>query len=165
MQHCARCGAPVRVEHGRACRCLHCDFLLFFNVGAATAAIIEDPAGRLLFTVRAHDPGKGTLDLPGGFIEPDETAEEAIAREIEEELSVSVDDLRFFCTVPNRYLFSGVLYHTLDVIFLGILPENTKLRPADDVTDCFWLEKKDVHLERIGLDAARRALTKYFRTN
>ncbi|MBE7437651.1 MAG: NUDIX domain-containing protein [Spirochaetales bacterium] len=164
MQRCARCGADVRVEHGRACRCNVCDFILFFNVGAATAAIVEDESARLLFTIRAKEPAAGYLDLPGGFIEPDETAEEAIAREIKEELNVSVENLRFFCTVPNRYLFCGVIYHTLDVIFLGFLAREADLQPADDVTGFEWLKKEEIDLDRVGLDAARLALRKYLDT-
>ena len=54
--------------------CKDCDFVLYHNIAAAVALvfIFEE---KILFTVRNVNPDKGKLDLPGGFIDPGETAE------------------------------------------------------------------------------------------
>lgn len=41
--------------------------------------------GEILLVVRGHDPFRGRLALPGGFVEPGETVETAVRREVEEE--------------------------------------------------------------------------------
>jgi len=78
FRHCPRCGASALERHSeKSVSCPACGFLFFFNIAAAVAALITDPEGRLLVTKRALDPAQGTLDLPGGFVDPHETAEEA----------------------------------------------------------------------------------------
>jgi hypothetical protein len=50
--------------------------------------LIYDAAGRLLLVQRANEPGRGLWSLPGGRVEPGERPQEALAREIAEELGV-----------------------------------------------------------------------------
>jgi 8-oxo-dGTP diphosphatase len=52
--------------------------------------VITDPDGRLLLIRRAHDPEAGRWSLPGGKVEPGETAREATAREVAEETGLDV---------------------------------------------------------------------------
>jgi ADP-ribose pyrophosphatase YjhB (NUDIX family) len=62
---------------------------------ACAGAIVRDEAGRLLLIERAHDPARGRWSLPGGRVEPGETAAEAAVREVREEtgLDISVGPL------------------------------------------------------------------------
>jgi len=53
-------------------------------------AIIRDGAGRLLMILRGHEPGKGLWSIPGGRIEPGETPEQAVVREVREETGLDV---------------------------------------------------------------------------
>ena len=53
-------------------------------------AIVHDNAGRLLLIQRGHDPDAGLWSLPGGRIEPGETDEEALVREMLEETGLTV---------------------------------------------------------------------------
>ncbi len=53
-------------------------------------AIVRDEAGRLLLIQRGHDPGAGLWSLPGGRIEPGETDEQALVREMREETGLTV---------------------------------------------------------------------------
>lgn len=57
-----------------------------YNIGVG-GAVVRD--GRLLMVRRASRRGHGNWQLPGGFIEPDETIEEAVAREVLEEAGVT----------------------------------------------------------------------------
>ena len=53
-------------------------------------AIIKDETGRLLLILRAHEPGKGLWSIPGGRIEPGETDQQAVVREVLEETGLRV---------------------------------------------------------------------------
>lgn len=53
-------------------------------------AIVHDAVGRLLVIQRGHDPHRGLWSLPGGRVEPGETAEQAIVREVREETGLQV---------------------------------------------------------------------------
>jgi 8-oxo-dGTP diphosphatase len=53
-------------------------------------AIIMDESGRMLLILRGHQPGKGLWSVPGGRIEPGETDEQAVIREVAEETGLQV---------------------------------------------------------------------------
>jgi ADP-ribose pyrophosphatase YjhB (NUDIX family) len=59
-----------------------------YNIGVG-GAVVRD--GQLLLVRRASRHGRGNWQLPGGFIEPNETIEEAVVREVEEESGVSAE--------------------------------------------------------------------------
>ncbi|WNI20084.1 NUDIX hydrolase [Actinacidiphila sp. ITFR-21] len=61
---------------------------------AAADALIRDPAGRLLLVNPTYKSG---WDLPGGMAEDNEAPEDALRRELREELDLAVADLRFLC--------------------------------------------------------------------
>lgn len=59
-----------------------------YNIGVGGAVVRE---GRLLLVRRASRHGRGNWQLPGGFIEPDETIEQAVVREVFEESGVTAE--------------------------------------------------------------------------
>ena len=96
FKFCPKCGSDhFRSKEDNSLQCDACGFRFYYNAASSVAAIILDEQGRLLLTRRAIDPFKGTLDLPGGFVSVDESSEEALAREIEEELGAEVLEYRY----------------------------------------------------------------------
>ena len=68
------------------------------------AALIEDANGRILLTRRAEGGDfAGRWEFPGGKVDPGETPEQALARELEEELGIRVGDSSPLIRVPFRY--------------------------------------------------------------
>jgi ADP-ribose pyrophosphatase YjhB (NUDIX family) len=59
-----------------------------YNIGVGGAVVRQD---RLLLVRRCSRHGRGNWQLPGGFIEPDETIEQAVVREIKEETCVDAE--------------------------------------------------------------------------
>lgn len=97
------------------------------------AAILPAPDGRVLFLRRQRDPGKGMLGLPGGFIDPGESAELALTREVREETGLIVDQWSYLATFPNAYSYRGLIYDVTDVFYVcpiqnfeGILLDTTE---------------------------------------
>ena len=67
------------------------------------AAIIRDAKGRILCTQRGYGEWKDWWEFPGGKLEAGETPEEALMREIREELSTEIRVDEFLCTVDYDY--------------------------------------------------------------
>ncbi len=67
------------------------------------AAIIYDSEGRIFATQRGYGEWKDWWEFPGGKMEAGETPEEALVREIREELSAEISVDEFICTVEYDY--------------------------------------------------------------
>jgi len=161
LPFCPACG---RRQFGRRCekswQCGACGFLLYLNPGAAVAAIIKYQRD-ILFAVRAHDPQAGKLDLPGGFVDNHETAEQALQRELVEELGLQDVAAQYMASFPNTYPYAGVDYQTVDLIYVVELSERPDLQAADDVVAIRWVAIDAIPFEEIAFDSIRNALRYY----
>ena len=107
---------------------------------AVGAAIVE--GDRALVTVRAREPHRGKVDVPGGFLEVGEHPVEGLAREAREELSVDLDvDPMPVLLAPHTYGPEGnwVLAIGFRARIVGGTPE-----PADDVAEIRWVGAEEV---------------------
>src|SRR5690349_8743702 len=103
LSYCPACGQrQFQSDSPKSYRCSACRFTLYRNASAAVAAIFVR-GSEVLMTVRAHAPAEGKLDLPGGFVDNDETAEQALEREVKEELGVELRAYEYFSSSPNLY--------------------------------------------------------------
>ncbi|MDR0426996.1 MAG: NUDIX domain-containing protein [Dysgonamonadaceae bacterium] len=159
FKFCPKCGSPRFVENDfKSKKCESCGFIYYFNVSASTAVFLTDKYNRLVVAKRAKEPAKGTLDLPGGFVDPYETVEEAVKREIKEETGLKIDRIQYLFSLPNTYLYSGFEVHTADLFFQCRLDEISNLQAADDVEELFLLEQENIQPELFGLDSIRKAI-------
>ena len=73
------CGSKhFMINNEKSRKCDNCGFTYYANPCSATAAFIINEDGEMLVVRRGKEPAKGTLDLPGGFADMDETLEEAM---------------------------------------------------------------------------------------
>jgi mutator protein MutT len=119
------------------------------NASAAVAVLLFNEKRELLLTRRAVEPHKGKLDLPGGFIDPMETAEQAAIREIQEELGIKVHSLKYFCSFPNEYVFSGYSVFTLDLAFLAQTDGLNRMTPMDDISAFEFAALRNIDREEL----------------
>lgn len=159
---CPACGKPLPDRQGdKFIECADCGFTLYFNSSAAVAAIITNPEGEVLFTVRRSDPAVGLLDLPGGFVDPGESGEEALVREVYEELHVMVNHLSYLGSFANTYLYRDVLYHTTDMVYVCTVASLAEARAGDDVSGFVFRNPATVHPDEIGLSSIKAAIAAY----
>jgi NAD+ diphosphatase len=157
--HCPSCGSVhFKQNNEKSKRCEACGFVLYMNASAAVAAFIVNESGDLLVCRRGKEPEKGTLDLPGGFVDGNESAEGAVVREIAEELHAKVTELKYLFSLPNEYEYSGLTVPTLDMFFACELEDTNNLQPADDVEDCFFVALAKVDPELFGLKSIKKAV-------
>jgi mutator protein MutT len=112
-------------------------------------ALIFNDKGEVLLTVRGVEPNIGSLDLPGGFVDPGETAEEALRREIFEELNLEITDASYLISFANEYLFSGLNVYTTDITFVCKVKSFENIRVADDVIDYRFVPLDDIDFSQI----------------
>jgi mutator protein MutT len=159
--YCPRCGSRnFNVDGERSRRCADCGLTYYANASASTAAIITNSKGEVLLTTRAFEPAKGKLDLPGGFVDMNETAEEALIRELKEELSIDVCNPQYLFSLPNEYQFSGITVHTLDMFFKVEVEDNIQIKTDDDVADAQFYDLKFVNIDDIGLNSIKKAINR-----
>jgi len=142
-------------------QCDVCQKKFYINASAAVACIIENPQGEILFTRRAFEPAKGMLDLPGGFVSLNETAEDAVRREIREELNLEIASIQYIGSSPNQYLYGGVIYFTLDLGYKCLVSDFSNLQVADDVDGYVFISHKQINLHEICFPSIRKILQLY----
>jgi NAD+ diphosphatase len=100
-RHCARCGAPLQlVAAGHRAQCSNpdCARLHFPRTDAAVIMLVEHDGACLLGRQAGWPPGRySTL---AGFVEPGESLEDAVRREVAEEAGVMVDEVRYHSSQP-----------------------------------------------------------------
>jgi ADP-ribose pyrophosphatase YjhB (NUDIX family) len=157
-QHCPRCGGSrVSVKPPQAIDCADCGLCLYVNPAAAVAVILLDRADCVLLTRRANEPAKGKLGFPGGFVDLGESGEQALCREIVEEVGLEVRELQFLCSYPNRYAFAGVIYPTLDLFFVARVDSFDAARPLDGVASLERVPAAALDADELAFDSLKRA--------
>lgn len=166
MQHplaifrfCPVCGSEAFAENdARSKRCAHCGFTYYHNATASTVALIENSRGELLVVRRALPPAQGTLDLPGGFVDPGETLADGCRREVREETGLEVTSLELLFSLPNRYEYSGFVVDTTDCFFRCQVADETVALAADDAASFRWIPWKKLRPADFGLHSIRQGI-------
>lgn len=157
--YCPKCGSPrFGVHNVKSKECADCGFVYYFNPSSSTVALILNEREELLVCRRAKEPAKGTLDLPGGFIDMYETGEEGVMREVKEETGMDVIRAEYLFSLPNLYVYSGFTVHTLDMFFRCLVADTRHYRAMDDAADLRFIPMEKICIEDFGLESVRRGL-------
>jgi len=144
LTYCPVCGHKLgaREEAGRIRQvCPNCGYIHYVNPVPAVGIIIEKDGGVVLIQ-RKHPPHEGRWTLPAGYVEADESAEEAAIREAEEEtgLKVEIVELMGVNSFPEGPPLSGIM------IFFRARPVGGELRAGDDAADARVILPDDMPL-------------------
>jgi ADP-ribose pyrophosphatase YjhB (NUDIX family) len=160
---CPRCGAARASESQRAApfRCGACGFLYFFNPAVAVTALILRDDGKALFIRRAKEPAMGRLAMVGGFVDPGESAEQALRREVREEVRLELDQVQFLTSHPNDYRYENIIYPVVDLVFVARATDHDRAVALDGVASFAWLDPHTVDLDELAFPSMRAALIEY----
>lgn len=119
---CGRCGAPL-IDHATECarQCEACGALFYPVIAPAIIVAVTDGAGRLLLAHNAKFRGN-MHGLVAGFVEAGETMEEAVRRELREEVKLEVKNIRYFASQSWPYPNSLMAGFTAELAEEGAVP-------------------------------------------
>ena len=162
FKFCPVCGSQhFEINNFKSKKCKDCGFTYYQNPSSATVAFILNEKEELLVVRRKNEPAKGTLDLPGGFVDMDETGEEGVAREVKEETGLEVIGANYQFSIPNLYLYSDFLVHTLDMFYVVKVKDLSHVEAMDDAEESYWIPLSNLHPEEFGLESIRQGVAKF----
>ena len=164
FKYCPICGSSLfNISSEKSRKCGDCGFEYFVNPSSANVAFILNEKGELLVERRKNNPAKGTLDLPGGFADMNETVEEGLIREVMEETGLEVTEATYIFSKPNTYHYSGVDIPTLDMFFRCKVKDDNKVKANDDAAECMWIPLEEIETEQFGLNSVRSGLIDFIK--
>jgi NAD+ diphosphatase len=164
FKFCPSCASPRLLSvRGRMWVCPQCGFEYFHNVATGAGVVIESN-GSVVLVRRAKEPRKDFFAFPGGFVDPGESAEDAVRRECREELGWAPASLKFLATFPNSYIYAGIPYSTCDLYFCACADglEASRFMPdAAEVSEIALFPVETIPWDEIAFESASKALRKY----
>ncbi len=166
LQFCPQCGEQTLLWDGeKKLSCNRCGFVMYHNCAAAVAVVIKC-GDEIMLTKRNQEPGKGKLDLAGGFTDPKESAEETCERELYEELNIRINqnNLKILMTLPNVYHYKNIDYNTLDIFFEYQVDEKFDVKlEENEVSEIVWIKDSEINLDDIAFDSQKRFFKRYLK--
>ncbi len=162
FKFCPVCGSSHFEENNvKSKKCQDCGFTYYLNPSSATVAFILNEKDELLVVRRKNEPAKGTLDLPGGFVDMHETGEEGVKREVKEETELDATEVTYLFSIPNLYLYSDFMVHTLDMFYLVKVKDLSHIKASDDAEAYYWIPIDKLAPKEFGLGSIRKGLSKF----
>lgn len=165
LKYCPKCGKDQLIwDEIKKWSCINCNYSYYHNCASAVAVVLKYQ-NQILFTRRNQNPKWGKLDLPGGFVDANESAEDACKRELIEELGWALDckKLRYKASFPNDYLYNEISYQTLDLFFEYETHEKPQfeINPVElQYTE--WISLENLDLNEMAFVSQRRFMTHFF---
>ena len=130
-RYCGRCAAATEDAIGeRAKRCPRCGLLAFPRLAPAVIVLVE--RGDEVLLARGRNFGTAMYSTLAGFVEPGETLEQAVHREVSEEVGVELADVRYFGSQPWPFP------HSLMVGFLARWAGGDIVIDEEEIADARW---------------------------
>jgi len=140
--HCPRCGAvtePVLAGHSR--RCVNDGSEHFPRLDPAVIMLVTDPDDRCLLARNAMWPER-RVSILAGFVEPGESAEQAVAREVLEETGIEVGDARYVGSQP------WPMPHSLMLGFRARATASLEITvDADEIAEARWFSRDELRAD------------------
>ena len=129
-QFCGHCATPtIQLPTERAKRCPNCQLRQYPKLSPAVIMLIYRGSDILL--ARAPRFRQGMYSVLAGFVEPGESLEETVAREVREEVGVEIKNIRYFGSQPWPFPKSLMIGFIAEYASGTITPEPTEIETAD----------------------------------
>jgi len=136
-QYCAHCATPTtQLPHERAKRCPNCGLVNYPRLSPAVIVLIS--RGEELLLARAPRFPAGMYGLIAGFVEPGESLEETVVREVREEVGIEVKDIRYFGSQPWPFP------NSLMIGFTATYASGDVAIEPEELADAAWFSKHNL---------------------
>ncbi len=133
-KYCPLCGTRLRkdfVEKRERKKCPSCGWIWYSNPLPSVVCLVKNDKGEVLLIKRGVEPGKGKWALPSGFMEQEETPEEACIRELEEETGIKGKVKRLIAV----YSEFTEIYGNVLLLAYEVEPFSFNVTPGEDAED------------------------------
>lgn len=155
---CGRCATPTEPAPGeRARRCPACGLLAFPRLAPAVITLIERGDEALLARGRAFPVPM--YSCIAGFVEPGETMEQAVHREVREEVGVELSDVRYIASQPWPFP------HSLMIGFEATWASGEIVVDGEEIVDAQWFRADDLPMIPPGMSIARTLIDRWVERN
>ena len=149
---CGRCGTPTELSPGeRAMKCPNCGLLAFPRLAPAIIVLVEREDGRALLARNVRFPPQ-MFSCLAGFVEPGETLEEAVRREVREEVGIELDEVRYWGSQPWPFP------HSLMLGFIATYASGKIVCAPDESAEAKWFSPRRLPVVPPGISIARRLI-------
>jgi len=132
-QFCGRCGTPTRHrEHERARECPACALIAYPRIAPAVMCLVR--RGQEILLARSPHFLPGMYSALAGFVEPGESLEQCLAREVLEETGVRIANPRYFASQPWPFP------HSLMIAFVADYAGGEITPAPDEIEDAQWFD-------------------------
>lgn len=154
---CGQCGQPMEsMPEERARKCARCDLLFFPRL--SPVIIVRVCRGEQLLLARSPHTPPGMYSILAGFVEPGETLEEAVAREVMEEVGVALRNIRYFGSQPWPFP------HSLMIGFTAEHAGGEITIDRKEIEDANWYSVDSLPMLPSPISIARRLVDDFLRS-
>lgn len=145
---CYLCGGKLIEKNGETkhWQCSKCKQIFYVTPKPCVEALLVNSKKEVLILRRGEEPGKGKYDVPGGFVDPGELLEEALKRELKEELGLSHEDYSrpdYLASYADTYEWGKEVHPVIVARFTAHL--NTDLiKPNHEVSEYHFVSLNTV---------------------
>ena len=154
-RYCGRCGTPTENAPGeRAKRCPACGLLAFPRLAPAVIVLVTRGDDEVLLARNVNFP-MAMYSTIAGFVEPGETLEDAVRREVREEVGVELGDVRYFSSQPWPFP------HSLMIGFVATWASGEIAIDEREIADARWFRVHDLPAIPPPMSIARRLIDSF----
>ena len=148
---CGRCGTPTRTRaNERAKECPACSLIVYPRVSPAMMALVT--RGREMLLARANRFTTGMFSALAGFVEPGETIEDCVRREVREEVGVEVGDITYFASQ------SWAFPHSLMIAYTATWAGGEIRIDDEEIAEARWFHVDDLPKLPMSVSIARKLI-------
>lgn len=160
MNFCRRCGSMLAKQNTHVFTCSE-GHTLYANCTPSVGILLLTQDNKLVLARRGIEPHKGMLDTVGGFVDGEETLEEALRREIKEELNLEPSDYTsptFLCSAVGHYPYENDSLPVLSCFFQAKLLDHAKPAAGDDIEEIITFRINEIKLDEMHDDDVKHAI-------
>ena len=150
-QYCGHCATPtVQMPHERAKRCPNCELVNYPRLSPAIIVLVS--RGEEVLLARAPRFAPSMFSVLAGFVEPGESLEETVAREVREEVGVEIKDIRYFGSQPWPFP------NSLMIGFTAAYASGEIVIDPREIAEAAWFHKRSLPQVPSKLSIARQLI-------
>lgn len=160
FEFCPKCGGKCTkfLERGYL-KCRECEYIFYVTPNPSVGGLILNEEDKILLIKRKNNPHKGALDIPAGFTERSETLEQALKREMLEEVGLSNFNFEYFNSTAGDYEYLGVVKQFICANFvIRINSTEHSLNAGDDAESFKFYGFDEIDYNEIKFTTSKNAI-------